>query len=114
MDVLWDLCNDQFLFHKNHSAGRISCSPITQSKMQGPQRGRSPELKSPVANARSRPSPATCDVSMPRSEEDRWYAATIGSLSAFGSVSTLSLLPFLTPMEIEGERKPLIIDIDGM
>ena len=43
-----------------------------------------------------------------------WYAATIGSLSAFGSVSTLSLLPFLTPMEIEGERKPLIIDIDGM
>jgi hypothetical protein len=40
-----------------------------------------------------------------------WYAATMGSLSAFGSLSTLNLLPFLTPTEIEGERQP---DIDVM
>ena len=37
-----------------------------------------------------------------------WYVATIGSLSAFGSLSTLGLLPFQT---IERERQP---DIDGM
>jgi hypothetical protein len=39
-----------------------------------------------------------------------WYAATMGSLSAFGSLSTLDLLPFLTPT-IEGEQQP---DIDVM
>jgi hypothetical protein len=40
-----------------------------------------------------------------------WYAATVGSLSAFGSLSTFDLLPFLTPTEIEGERQP---DVHGM
>jgi hypothetical protein len=40
-----------------------------------------------------------------------WYAATIGSLSAFGSLSTLGLLPFQTPTKIERERQQ---DIDGM
>jgi hypothetical protein len=43
-----------------------------------------------------------------------WYAASIGALNAFGSVSRLGLLPFLTPMTIEGDWKPLVIDIDGM
>jgi hypothetical protein len=40
-----------------------------------------------------------------------WYAATLGSLSAFGSLSALVLLPFPTPTEIEGERQP---DVHGM
>jgi hypothetical protein len=35
-----------------------------------------------------------------------WYAATIGSLSAFGSLSTLGFLPFQMPTR---ERQP---DID--
>ena len=40
-----------------------------------------------------------------------WYAATIGSLSAFGSLSTLGILPFQTPTKIGRERQP---DIEGM
>jgi hypothetical protein len=34
-----------------------------------------------------------------------WYAATIGSLSDFGSLSALGFLPIQT---IEGERQPNI------
>jgi hypothetical protein len=82
---LWDLCNDQLLFHQNHSAGRISCSPIQNA---GAVRGVSMWIV--------------------------WYSATIGSLSAFDSVSTVESFAVPDAYEDRGKAEPLIMEIDGM